>query len=173
MTHQQIPVPLAPWRILTSVAIIGASLGLALTVYFGFLAGGPIRWVGEWTASSTSSVLNLLGASTTANGTILSSSGFAANIVVECTAIGPLLLFMGAVLAFPSNLKAKGFGLLLGAVVLTVVNLVRIVSLFWIGESFPQYLDVAHLLVWQTAMIIIAIVLWLGWVERAAGARTL
>ena len=173
MRQQPAALSLTPWRLLASVAIIGASLGLALTVYFGFLTGGPIRWIGEWTASSTSSVLNLLGGSTTANGTILSSSGFAADIVVECTAVGPLLLFMGAVFAFPSTLKAKGFGLLLGAVVLTVVNLVRIVSLFWIGETFPQYLDVAHLLVWQTAMIIIAIVLWLAWVEKAAGARTL
>ena len=173
MTHEQTPFPLTPWRVLASAAIIGASLVLALAVYFGFLAGGPVRWLGEWTAGSTSSVLNLLGASTTANGTILSSSGFAADIVVECTAVGPLLLFMGAVLAFPSTVKAKGLGLLLGAAVLTAVNLVRIVSLFWIGESYPQYLDVAHLLVWQTGMIVAAIVLWLAWVERVARARTL
>jgi hypothetical protein len=44
-------------------------------------------------------------------------------------------------------------------------------SLFWIGSSFPQYLDVAHLLVWQTAMILLAIILWLFWVERIAHAR--
>jgi exosortase/archaeosortase family protein len=165
--------PLNPWRLLMSVAIIGASLVLALAVYFGFIAGGPVQWIGEWTASSTSSVLNLLGASTTADGTILYSSGFAADIVVECTAVGPLLLFMGAVAAFPSTVKAKGLGLLLGAVTLTAVNLVRIVSLFWIGESYPQYLDVAHLLVWQTAMIVVAIILWLAWVDRVAGARAL
>lgn len=118
------------------------------------LAPSAIQWIGEWTASSTSSVLNLLGASTTADGTILYSSGFAADIVVECTAVGPVLLFMGAV-------------------ALTAVNLVRVVSLFWIGESFPQYLDVAHLLVWQTAMIVVAIILWLAWVDRVAGARAL
>ena len=115
----------------------------------------------------------LMGASTTAEGTILYSSGFAADIVVECTAVGPLLLFMGAVLAFPSTVKAKGLGFLLGAVALTAVNLVRIVSLFWIGESFPEYLDIAHLLVWQTAMILAAIILWLAWVERVAVARAL
>ena len=173
MTYQRTQLPLTPWRLLLSAAIIAASLVLALAVYFGFLAGGPVQWIGEWTAGSTSSVLNLLGATTTADGTILYSSGFAANIVVECTAVGPLLLFMGAVLAFPSTVKAKGLGFLLGAVALTAVNLVRIVSLFWIGESFPEYLDIAHLLVWQTAMILAAIILWLAWVERVAVARAL
>ena len=62
-------------------------------------------------------------------------------------------------------------GAVLGLVVLTVVNLFRIMSLFWIGMAYPEYLNVAHLLVWQTAIILLAIVLWLFWVERFAGAR--
>ena len=51
------------------------------------------------------------------------------------------------------------------------INLARIMSLFWIGSAYPQYLNVAHLLVWQTAIILLAIVLWLFWIERVAGAR--
>jgi exosortase/archaeosortase family protein len=70
-----------------------------------------------------------------------------------------------------SAVIAGSIGWLLGLVVLTVVNLVRIMSLFWIGAAYPRYFDVAHLLVWQTAMILLAIVLWLFWVERIAHAR--
>ena len=44
-------------------------------------------------------------------------------------------------------------------------------SLFWVGASYPEYLDVAHLLVWQSAIILLAIVMWLIWAERAVGAR--
>ena len=51
------------------------------------------------------------------------------------------------------------------------INLVRIISLFLIGSAYPQYLEIAHLLVWQTAIILSAIVLWLIWVERLAIAR--
>lgn len=81
------------------------------------------------------------------------------------------MLFIGAVIAYPAPLKAKTVGALIGLVVLTAVNLLRIMSLFWIGSAYPEYLDVAHLLVWQTAIILLAIVLWLFWVERFAGAR--
>ena len=155
-------------RAMKSWLILAASLGLALAIYYGFLGSSWIEWVAEWTASWTSHALNLLGTSTRVNGTILASDSFAVNIVAECTAVGPLVLFIGAVVAYPAPLRAKMLGALLGLVVLTLVNLVRIMSLFWIGSAYPQYLDMAHLLVWQTAIILLAIILWLFWVERVA-----
>lgn len=81
------------------------------------------------------------------------------------------MLFIGAVVAYPSSMKAKGIGIALGIVVLTAINLVRIINLFLIGSAYPQYLEIAHLLVWQTAIILSAIILWLIWVERLAIAR--
>ncbi len=159
-------------RLLLPAGIICASLTLASALYSGLISGGPIRWLGEWDAASASAVLNLMGASTAAHGTVLSSSGFAVDVAVECMAIGPLLLFMGAVLAYPSTARDKCWGALFGIAVLTVVNVVRIASLFWIGESFPQYLDVAHLLVWQAAIVVLALILWLVWAQVASHART-
>ena len=151
---------------LRASAIIGVSLLLTLAVYSGYVGGPLIRVFAEWMADWTSEALNLLGASTRAHGTILSTDGFAANVVIECTAVGPLLLFAGAVLAYPSTLKAKSAGLLMGIAILVVINLVRVASLFWIGSNFPQYLSVAHLLVWQSATVLLAIVIWFFWVER-------
>jgi exosortase/archaeosortase family protein len=151
--------------------ILAASLALALAIYYGFLGSSLVDHVAAWTATWTSHALNLLGTSTRVEGTILSSDSFAVNIVAECTAVGPLVLFIGAVAAFPSTARSKGLGVLLGVVVLTAVNGARIVSLFWIGSAYPEYLSVAHLLVWQSAIILMAIILWLFWVERLAVAR--
>ena len=159
------------WRILGPSAIIGGSLVLSLGIYFGLLGSGWVEVLAGWTAQWTSYGLNLLGSSTTVQGTVLSSDTFAVDIVAECTAIGPVVLFMGAVAAYPSPLKTKGAGVLLGVTALSFVNLIRVMSLFWIGSNFPQYLGVAHLLIWQTAIIVLAITLWLFWVERMAGAR--
>ena len=163
--------PQRVWRMVGPSAIIGGSLLIALAIYFDFLGGGWVRIVAEWTARWTSAALNLLGSSTSVDGTIVASDSFAVNIVTECTSLGPLVLFIGAVVAYPSAFKSRGTGVLLGIAVLTAVNLVRIVSLFWIGSTFPQYLSVAHLLVWQSVMILLAIVLWLFWVERVARVR--
>jgi len=43
-------------------------------------------------------------------------------------------------------------------------------SLFWIVEVYPEYLNVTHLLVWQSAIILLAIVMWLIWAGRPSGA---
>ena len=158
------------WQVAGRIAILGCSLVLALGVYFG-LMGGWMQVFAGWTARSTGIVLNLMGFGASVDGTILRTSDFAANIVTECTAVGPLIVFLGAIVAYPATLRAKTIGAILGIVVLMGVNLDRIVSLFWIGTS-PQYLDLAHLLVWQTAIIVLAIVLWLFWAERFARART-
>ena len=159
------------WRALGPPAIIGGSLALSLAIYFGLLGSAWVEVVAAATACWTSHALNLLGSSTSVDGTILSSDSFAVNIVAECTAVGPLVLFIGAVAAYPAHVRAKGLGVLLGMVVLTSVNLIRIMSLFWIGSNFPDHLRMAHLLVWQTAIIVLAIVVWLFWVERMAHAR--
>lgn len=158
-------------RLVASWLIIAASLALALGVYSGILGGAWIDAVARWTANWSSAMLNAIGFETTVNGTILASDSFAVNVVTECTSIGPLLLFLGAVAAHGAPVKSKLIGAGLGIVVLTGVNLVRIVSLFWIGSIWPQHLGVAHLLIWQSAMILLAIVLWLYWADRFAGAR--
>ena len=141
-------------RTLSMWLILAGSLGLALAVYCGFLGESWIKYVAALTATWTGQALNLLGAATTVDGTILSSEGFAINIVAECTVVGPIILFVGAVVAYPAPLKAKGLGAMLGLAALTAVNVVRIMSLFLIGLSYPQYLSAAHLLVWQSAIIV-------------------
>ena len=157
-------------RTVRSWLILGASLGLALALYYGFLGSSWVDVIAEWTATWTSKAINLFGGSTTVSGTLLISDNFVANVVAECTAIGPIILYIGAVVAYPASKRAKLAGVAAGVVVLTAVNLVRIISLFWIGEAYPEYLDVVHLLVWQSVIILLAIIMWLLWTGRLSGA---
>ncbi|MBM3935063.1 MAG: hypothetical protein FJ319_12320 [SAR202 cluster bacterium] len=158
-------------RTVWSWAILAASLALALAVYYGVLGSGLINVIARWTAEWTSVGLNLFGTETLVRGTILASGTFAVNVVAECTSVGPLILYLGAVIAFPATVKAKLIGAALGVAVLTCINVFRIMTLFWIGDAYPEYLNIAHLLVWQTAIILLAIVLWLVWVEKLVGTR--
>lgn len=125
-----------------------------------------VETAAAWTASWAGVGLGVLGISTYVNGSILASEDFAVNVVAECLALAPIMIYSGAVIAFPASFKAKAWGIAVGALVLTSVNLVRIVSLFWIGAGYPEYLDFAHLLVWQSGMYLLAIVLWLYWYGR-------
>ena len=153
-------------RVVARVAIILASLGFALLVYFRLFGTPFVDAVSRWTAVSAAQTLNVLGASVVNTGTVVGSSTFAYNIVTECTAIGPIILFAGAVLAYPASWRSRLLGISMGVVLLSTLNLVRLVSLFYIGAYFPNYLPMAHYLVWQAAIIIFAILLWLFWVDK-------
>ncbi len=150
--------------------VLAASLALALAFYYGYLGSGWVGRVSEWTAEASSRALGLAGTPTWVEGATIASDSFAVVVVAECTAVGPLLLFIGAVAAYPSSVRAKVMGAALGLFALSGLNVVRIASLFWVGSAYPEYLSLAHLLVWQPAMIVSAVVLWLLWVEAAVRA---
>ena len=148
------------------------TLGASVAVYFQLFGTAFVRTVSEWTAESSAFTLGLLGTDVTTTGTIVASERFAYAIVAECTAIGPLVLFLGAVLVYPASLRSKAAGVGLGLIAIGGLNLVRLVSLFYVGIHAPQHLDVAHLLVWQGIMVLSVVLLWLYWLERWARVRT-
>ena len=149
--------------VILPIAIIFASLLMVPALYALSPDNPLVEAAAEWTASWASLGLSFLGVSTYVNGSILATENFAANVVAECLALAPIMIYSGAVIAYPAKFKAKVWGIAAGALVLTSVNLVRIISLFWIGANYPAYLSFAHLLVWQAGIYLLAIVLWLYW----------
>lgn len=118
-------------------------------------------------ATVTGSIVNLFGYETNVVDTSIASPAFSMQIVRGCDAIEPAAAFAAAVLASPVALWTKLPGILAGMLILLLVNLVRLVSLFFIGVHWPSALDVMHEDVWQAAFIVLAIVLWAIWVQWA------
>lgn len=123
------------------------------------------EWLNHATASMLAGALWLLGAGGQTAGTVVTSKIFSAEIITECTAIFPLMIFLAAVIAYPSGFKKKLWGIALGVPAILFVNLIRLVSLFYIGYWFPSVFETAHLLVWQSLIIFFAVLFWLMWVE--------
>ena len=124
-------------------------------------------------------ILNILGEGASANGTAVISPRYSVDIRHGCDAIEPSALFIAAVLAFPGRWLSKLPGLLAGTVVLAIINLVRIVSLFYTGIYKPRWFEAMHVDVWQPVFILLALTLWVFWalwatrggVSRAHAAR--
>jgi exosortase H (IPTLxxWG-CTERM-specific) len=114
-------------------------------------------------------ILNLLSLKATTSGAVLQVEGFAAQIDDVCTGIFVVAIYVSAVLAYPSRAKEKLKGVLLGASVILSLNLIRVVSLMYIGRYFPSFFETAHLLVWQSLIIFAALLVWLYWTERFVG----
>ncbi len=129
----------------------------------------PIVVLTDGTARIIAAILGLFGEAVRLDGTIIYSPAFNIRIAAECTAITPTIVLTAAVLASPATWKERAKGLGIGAGSLFLVNLIRIVSLYYIGAADPDLVDFAHLVVWQGALVIFAIGVWVWW---ANGVRT-
>jgi archaeosortase B (VPXXXP-CTERM-specific) len=155
--YKQVIIPCALFFILVGLFIFLYSRLVTSSPFYGFMA---------FTANVTGFLLNLTGRGVTVSDTVVFSAQFAFQIVDLCTAIMPMMILTAAVLAFPSTIKEKAIGLVVGLVGIFVVNEIRLVSLFFIGIYLPDIFETAHLLVWQSLMILLAIGLWLIWVYK-------
>ena len=114
-------------------------------------------------ARLSTGVLNLFGEGASTAKTTIASSRYSVNIAHGCDAIEPIALFVAAVLAFPAPWKSKVPGLLIGTLVLTALNIVRIISLFYIGIHWNKAFDTMHEDVWQPAFIVFSLFFWVVW----------
>ena len=60
---------------------------------------------------------------------------------------------------------------MLGTVIIQAVNLIRVVALFLTGAYMPSFFDSSHTLVWQSVVILVALLVWIA--VRAGGLGTL
>jgi exosortase/archaeosortase family protein len=93
----------------------------------------------------------------------VSSDRFSVDIKRGCDAVQPTVLFISAVLASPVGFLSKLPGLAIGFFFLMAMNLVRVISLFYIGIHLPSWFDMAHHDIWQATFIILSILAWALW----------
>lgn len=113
-------------------------------------------------------VLSFLGEDITMNGCVLRSPRFAVTIYNGCNGLITSLIFVSGVLAFPARLSAKAIGVVGGLLAIQVVNLVRIISLFYIGIYLPKLFNSSHIFIWQSLVILAGVTLWITWAHLLA-----
>lgn len=118
-------------------------------------------------ARASAAVMRCFGTPAAANGIAVRSTGFGLTVAQGCDAIQPIILFFCAVLASPVALKLKLTGILIGVPLLLILNLVRIVTLFYTGLYFPKLFELMHIDIWQAAFIFLALLFWVLWARWA------
>ena len=74
-------------------------------------------------------------------------------------------MLAAAVFAYPAQLRAKMTGLLVGSVAVQLLNLVRIISLFYLAQWSAPAFEFAHLYLWQALIMLDVLVVWLVWLR--------
>jgi exosortase/archaeosortase family protein len=114
-------------------------------------------------------VLHELHQETTVAGDTIKSDNYAFVIKRGCDATEPVWLLAAAVIAFPARLRQKLAGILAGTVLLLGLNQLRVIALFFVGRDHPGLYHTLHLTLFPAVFIILAMILWVGWVEWSVG----
>lgn len=123
-------------------------------------------------ASAAGAILKLLGQDIMVTNTTIQSiqsPSFSMGIVRGCDALEPVAAFTAAVLASPVAFRLKLPGIVIGAGALLIINLFRIVMLFFVGLHARNLFDLIHLDIWQAVFVVLAIAFWALWVQWATG----
>lgn len=99
-------------------------------------------------------------------------SGFGVRIERGCNGLEAIIILFSAIFAFPAPLKNKFIGFVIGFFAIQLLNLVRIISLFYLGQWNYTAFEWFHLYLWQALIILDALVVWLVWLRSLPRSNT-
>lgn len=127
---------------------------------------------------SSAFFIELFGRELLVNGILIvdSATGFAVQIAAGCNGVEAMILLVAAIVAFPAPWSYKLMGVSFGLVSIQLLNLVRIVSLFYLGIWYKPAFDWAHLYIWQALIMLDTLLVWMVWIRfiptrQATGAE--
>ena len=88
------------------------------------------------------------------------------SIEAGCNGVEATLVLCAAMLAFPAPWKHKAIGLSVGVLAVQLLNVIRVISLFYIGQWNLEVFEWAHQYVWQALIMLDVLIVWLIWVRR-------
>ncbi len=148
------------------VALIGLFYLLWSTPFF---QSGFVKPLSEFYAWISGAILSLVGYPVKVIGDSITSEGIAINIKNGCDGIEALAIFWVGILIFPTIWKDKVSALVFGTLFLVILNIIRIVSLYWFRINIPSLFELMHVSVWQVlfiALTIACLLYWIGWTNK-------
>ncbi len=118
-------------------------------------------------ASSSSWLMQIFDSNVIANGDVIRDAitGDAIQIAPGCNGVEAMIILLAAIIAFPAPLLYKLKGLFWGFLAIQALNMVRIISLFYLLQWDQVWFEWFHLYLWQALIILDALVVWLIWLR--------
>lgn len=123
-----------------------------------------------WTealARISAGLITLFDSNVAVFGKVLQSTtnNFAVSIEAGCNGIEAAVVLIAAMLAFPAPWKHRVIGILAGLTAVQVLNIVRVISLFYLGQWNMKVFEWAHLYLWQALIMLDVLIVWLVWIR--------
>jgi len=125
-----------------------------------------VPWT-EGLARLSATLVTVFDPNVAAFGRILQSTrnGFAVSIEAGCNGVEAALILICAMVAFPAPWKHRLAGIAIGLVAVQALNVVRVVTLFYLGQWNADAFEWAHLYLWQALVMLDVLIVWLVWIR--------
>ena len=157
----------------SGLIFIVLSCGFIVGLSTKTMQSGPVKSFTATLASVAGTLLKLWDSTVIVTGTLVQSARFGIIIVSGCSGVYVTAIFVAVIIATPASWRRKLLGILIGATVIYVLNLARIVSLFIIGTyTSMEVFDFFHVYIWQTLVVFIALAFFMGWIGTLPAPET-
>lgn len=111
--------------------------------------------------------VHLFDQNVVSSGTVLQhlSSGFSVSIESGCNGIEALIVLISAILVFPTTWKFKLKGIIIGFFAVELLNIIRIITLFYIGQWNQEVFNWAHLYIWEALIMLDILIIFIWWIR--------
>lgn len=110
-------------------------------------------------------LIQVFGGQVQMRGNILSIPGFAVQVLDMCNGVEATIILWAAMLAFPASWSYKFKGLMIGTLSVHFLNIIRIISLLYLGAYRREWFDFVHWYVWDALIMLDIVVVFLAWVR--------
>ena len=112
-------------------------------------------------------VLQAFDSTVQAQGVVLRNieTGAAVSIQPGCNGVEAMIVVMAAIVTTPASWKHRLIGLAVGFLAIQALNVVRIISLFYLLQWDPVWFEWAHLYLWQALIMLDGLIVYLLWVR--------
>jgi len=131
-----------------------------------------VPWT-EALARVSARLITLGDSNVVAFGKMLQSTrnGFTVSIESGCNGVEAALVLIAAMLAFPAPWRHRAIGIGAGLFAVQALNVVRVISLFYLGQWSLRAFEWAHLYLWQALIMLDVLIVWLVWIRAVPAER--
>jgi len=118
-------------------------------------------------AKISAALVQLFDSNVVSQGIVIRNTDNNAAVAIQpgCNGVEAMIVLTAAVLACPAPWMYRAIGLLIGFLAIQALNLVRIISLFYLLQWNQTLFEWAHLYLWQALIILDALVVFVLWLR--------
>jgi exosortase/archaeosortase family protein len=144
----------------------------ALVLPSNFIAEKFYPFYIKLNAKLASVILSLFYHDVSSDNSLIHIPGYSISLIKGCEALEPTCFFIIGILAFKASICRKLIGIVAGTFLLFILNLLRIVSLFYFGRSFQGIVHEIHIYIWPAVYIFLTILIWIIWLKWAISGKS-